>query len=501
MQKKGPNCLIQAALTRECGQFSKMYNALYECCGASSNARSTATVWTAIIDRTANVEMDGKLIMDGGRNWIKFNDNFWLLRLRMSRPTLKAALDWLVAAKVLETKKEKKGSGYPVRYVALVPGALETIIDEIKGKGGPVEDMEFPLLKPDGELLPVDEARPVREASKEGRKPKNGLDARGSDRCRRDVRPLSKGGADTGADSNVRPLSKGGERSFKRSSNDAYTFCKEVDDEMKGVLQPFERPFTTENSLEEVIEDIENGVRADFSGNFGQPEQSEEALATRAASSAASLRYLNNTSDFSGNSAQQPKPSETKETKESPAPQLPGKGEEAARPSVRVTARAFPKTSQFLETIQGKMLPLSSVNKDPWAALGFDDRGSVAAAAYLDWKYAVRGNDLKEICKIFPGCPIESWDIWDITEDEAGNKLHVEERATDHGSCLAVVQAWLEYAESKGLPDPWEAIAGKDRETEWPRIVTRATKDFPTWEDKKFREYFKSAYQELRRVK
>jgi len=198
MSKTGPNHLIQAALSRECGHFSKMYNALYECCGGGLNARSIATVWTAIIDRTANEELDGKLVMDGGRNWIMFNDSFWKIRLRMSRPTIKVALDWLEAAKVIDIKKQKKGQqSYPTRYVALVPGTLETIIDNIKGKGGSVEDLEFPLLTPEGTLLPPQEAAPVRESLKKDKAPKNGLDVRGEDRGRRHkkatVRPLTKG--------------------------------------------------------------------------------------------------------------------------------------------------------------------------------------------------------------------------------------------------------------------------------------------------------------------
>lgn len=501
MQKKGPNCLIQAALTRECGQFSKMYNALYECCGGSSNARSTAIVWTAIIDRTANEELGGKLISDGGRNWIKFNDNYWLLRLRMSRPTLKAALDWLVAAKVLDTKKEKKGQGYPTRYVALVPGTLEAIIEEIKGKGGPVEDMEFPMITSDGVLLTVEEAKPLRTEVKESKKPKNGLDNRGADRGRRGVSQLTKGGGNEGEGCDVKRLTKGSEEAYKRSSNDTHTFCKRLDDEMKGVLPPFVRDLTTKNSLEGNTEDIEKGIREDFSREFDTEQTATEALTRLPQAATTNTRQSETSSDFPGNEQRQPKPSATKETKEAPAPQLPGKGEEAARPSVREVARAFSKPSQLIETIKDKMLPLSAVNGDPWYPVGFEDRGSVAVASSLGWKYAVRGNDLLEICRIFPGCPIESWDIWENPEDEDGNKLKVEDRKTDHGSCLAAVQAWLKYAESKGLPDPWEVIAGKDRDTEWPRIVTRATKGFPTWDDEKFTDEFTEAYRTLRRTR
>ena len=81
--------------------------------------------------------------------------------------------------------------------------------------------------------------------------------------------------------------------------------------------------------------------------------------------------------------------------------------EEKRPPSVRAAAIAFPKTSQFLETIKGRMVPLSSSLGEPWGVLGFDDRGSIAAACSLDWKYAVRRNDLKDLVLAFPGCPIE----------------------------------------------------------------------------------------------
>lgn len=477
-----------------------MYNALYECCGGGLNARSIATVWTAIIDRTANEELDGKLVVDGGRNWIMFNDSFWKIRLRMSRPTIKVALDWLEAAKVIDIKKQKKGQqSYPTRYVALVPGTLETIIDNIKGKGGSVEDLEFPLLTPEGTLLPPQEAAPVRESLKKDKAPKNGLDVRGEDRGRRHkkatVRPLTEG-EDT---NHVKDLIKGVQGSYKRCEKEQRGNCKTFDDQMKEDVQPFVRGLTTKSSLEEITEDIEKGTREDFSANPGSQQQPEEALATHAASGVDLLRKVQDISLVSGNEQQQPKPSETKETQKPPVPNLPE--EEKRPPSVRAAAIAFPKTSQFLETIKGRMVPLSSSLGEPWGVLGFDDRGSIAAACSLDWKYAVRRNDLKDLVLAFPGCPIEYWDIWESETDDEGKPIPAKDRTTDHGACIAAVQAWLEYAETKGLPDPWQDIAGKDRETEWPKHGAKIAKDAPSWEDRGFREYFKSAYQELRRTK
>lgn len=475
---------VKNVLSNACGGYSKMYLAAYAWCGGDYKAKSRAVVLTAIIDYVASKQKDIKA-KPGENPWYLFTDSHWQERLQMDRGTMKAALDWLEKVGLVCIRKFGAGKGeVPKRHISLDLETLVTLIRETQDRGPEASKVRHPTILDSGEIKPYTLAPPKKERER-GEKGKFKASAGNSAGVTAGVSAITT----------VKFRQSNAGVSADATAESSTEYLREIPQEVGEI------PVTKSMYDTKTITDIMEDDIGHYCPDEQQQAEADGSLTRLPQAATTNTRQEKTSSDFPGNKQQQPKPSETKETKEAPAPQLPGKGEEAARPSVRVAARAFPKTSQFLETIRGKMLPLSSVNKDPWAALGFDDRGSVAAASYLDWKYAVRGNDLKEICKIFPGCPIESWDIWDITEDEAGNKLHVEERTTDHGSCLAVVQAWLEYAEAKGLPDPWEAIAGKDRETEWPRIVTRATKDFPTWEDKKFREYFKSAYQELRRTR
>lgn len=456
---------VHYSLVHECGGYYTFYPALQEWAGGELRGRSRAIVWSAILDMAMYNQIHGNCNSDESPYYFKFNDSYWLPRLKMNRKTFRAALDWLESVGAIEVSRKSLDGNHPIRHVAVVAGFLETMISRTSMKGKNLAAIQYPNLC---------------EASKRElpKKPENvvTLDSKVSDQSRSFavVTLDSKPGNVTTASVQS--------RTGQVSKVDTVSV----------------QGWTDKSVLEVIKEDIESNGREGFSENSDK-QQPEEPLATHTASGVDLLRKIQDISLVPGNEQQQHKPSATKETKEAPAPQLPGKGEEAARPSVREVARAFSKPSQLIETIKDKMLPLSSVSGDPWYPVGFEDRGSVAVASSLGWKYAVRGNDLKDICLHFPGCPIESWDIWENLEDEDGNKLKVEARKTDHGACLAAVQAWLKYAESKGLPDPWEAIAGKDRDTEWPRIVTRATKSFPTWEDEKFTDEFTEAYRTLRR--
>lgn len=452
-------------LAHECGGYYTVYPAFQEWAGGELKGRSRAIVWSAIFDMARHNEGRGNFNSDGSPYHFKFNDSYWLPRLRMNRKTFRASIEWLESVGAIEVSHQSKDGDHPIRYVAVVAGFLETMIARTGVKGKNLAAIQYPSLCD----------APKRERPKK----------------REDVVTLD-------TEVNVQSRSFGGVTLDTKPGNVTTASVQSRTGSVSKVDRVNVQSWTDKSEVEDIKEDIESNGREGFSENSDK-QLPGEALAAHTASGVDLLRKIQDISLVPGNEQQQHKPSAPKETKEAPAPQLPGKGEEAARPSVREMARAFSKPSQLIETIKDKMLPLSSVNGDPWYPVGFEDRGSVAVASSLGWKYAVRGNDLLEICKIFPGCPIESWDIWENLEDEDGNKLKVEDRKTDHGSCLAAVQAWLKYAESKGLPDPWEVIAGKDRDTEWPRIVTRATKGFPTWEDEKFTDEFTEAYRTLRR--
>lgn len=443
MSKKGPNHLIQAALSRECGHFSKMYNALYECCGGGLNARSIATVWTAIIDRTASEEIAGKLVNDGGKNWIVFNDGYWLLRLRMSRPTMKGALDWLEGAGVLEVKKEKKGQGYPTRYVALVPGTLETIIGEIRGKGGPVEDLEYPLLMSDGVLLPPSEAAPLREDLRREKAPKNGIQLRPEDR--------GKG------------LTKGRQRSYKRSSKDTPTKCKESSDQMQEVLPTTVRGLTAKSSLEEITEDIEKGFRDDFSQKSDTQQMETEALTRLSQATAINTRQEKTSFDFPGNSAQQLKPSATKEIEEAPAtePNDSRKEEVRAAPSCRIT----------VQDAAAGLKELCEVEEGPWAVPSdYALQSVVSRVLRLGWTYAVRHMVFNRDLRGFE-TPLDTWPI--LGEESLPSPAQIH----------ALVQAAIDANNGE---DPWPAVNGH-----------QDTNGFPKFSDTRFNRAYHRRLEEL----
>jgi hypothetical protein len=475
---------VKNVLSNACGGYSKMYLAAYAWCGGDYKAKSRAVVLTAIIDYVASKQKDIKS-KPGENPWYLFTDSHWQERLQMDRGTMKAALDWLEKVGLVCIRKFGAGKGeVPKRHISLDLETLVTLIRETQDRGPEASKVRHPTILDSGEIKPYTLAPPKkeRERGEKGKFKASAGNPAGVTAGVSAITPVKFRQSNAGVSADA-------------TAGSSTEYLREIPQEVGEI------PVTKSMYDTKTITDIMEDDIGHYCPDEQQQTEGDGNLARLPQAATISTQHFETSFDFPGNSEQQPKPSAPKETKEAPAPQLPGKGEEAERPSVRAVARAFKKPSQFLETIKDRMQPLSSVGGDPWNVLGFEDRGSVAAASSLGWKYAVRGNDLKDICLHFPGCPIEGWDIWTKTECDDGAEIPVESRKTEHDVCLTVVQAWLEYAEYKGLPDPWEAIAGKDRDTEWPRIVTRATKDFPTWEDKKFREYFKSAYQELRRVK
>lgn len=470
---------VKNSLSNACGGYAKMYHAAYAWCGGDYKAKSRAMVLTAIIDYVASKQKDIKP-KTGENPWYLFTDSHWQERLQMDRGTMKTALDWLEKVGVIGVRKFGAGKGeIPKRHISLDLETLVTLIRETQDRGPEASKVKHPRILDSGEIKPYLLAPPKKETPRgeHGRfKATAGNPARVT--------------AEVSAVSTVKFPQGKGEIPAEATAGNSTDYLREVP-QGAGEIP------VTKNMLDNG-KMITKTMVDDIAGNCSDVQQIG-TLATHAASGVDLLRKVQDISLVSGNEQQQPKPSETKETQKPPVPNLPE--EEKRTPSVRAAAIAFPKTSQFLETIKGRMVPLSSSLGEPWGVLGFDDRGSIAAACSLDWKYAVRRNDLKDLVLAFPGCPIEYWDIWESETDDEGKPIPAKDRTTDHGACIAAVQAWLEYAETKGLPDPWQDIAGKDRETEWPKHGAKIAKDAPSWEDRGFREYFKSAYQELRRTK
>ena len=454
-KKTGPVGRLRFSLSRECGEFTKMYHALFEVCGGDLQAKSTATVWTAIIDRVSNDEVRGNIIEDGGLHWIAFNDDYWLARLRMSRPTFKAALDWLEDAVAIQIRKVKGEWGYPARQVALNNAVVEALIHETRGKGGNHRDLEYPLLVGKGVMLTAEEAKTVRleKASAKVRKPPKPKTEKGVD------------SAEVSTETSIKPFTDTHERLDTYPSKVIGGKYQAFSDQLASLDVPTSKPLITKKKEEEVRR-VKEDIRDTIYGN-SDGEEGSRNTATRRASTSALLRNFEHNSFDSGDTKQ-----EHPEKKE--ATKLPGIDPEERRiPAPQLTPR------QAWELAKQKMKELapSPDTSEPWYSIGYD-KGTVGDAAQAGYVYAVRPSVFKTLVNHNPKSPIGHH----VFKDANGNP--------DHKKIHAIVQTWHRIAGShEGDPDVWAPVA-KELHKKSPRynspeiqsiLASFPEPDDPTW--------------------
>ena len=439
-KKTGPVGRLRFSLSRECGEFTKMYHALFEVCGGDLQAKSTATVWTAIIDRVSNDEVRGNIIEDGGLHWIPFNDDYWLARLRMSRPTFKAALDWLEDAAAIQIRKVKGEWGYPARQVALNNAVVEALIHETRGKGGNHRDLEYPLFVGNGVMLTAEEAKTVRleKASAKVRKPPKPKTGKGVD------------SAEVSTETSIKPFTDTHERLDTYPSKVIGGKYQAFSDQLASLDAPTSNPLITEKKEEEVRR-VKEDIRDTIYGN-SDGEEGSRNTATRRASTSALLRNFEHNSFDSG------------EIK----PEHPGQKEtELAQAKASGEKREY-ADRDWLGEVQASGLKELIEVEEPWRfPVEYGDVRKLHKVSVLGWKYAVRGSVfIRDLTG--KGTPLDTWPVSGDHSDQ--DKIH------------ALVQATIDIRDR----DPWESVEG------W-----QDTDSFPSFEDPAFRAAYIRRLKEL----